>query len=368
MPQKHIAIICSNLNFAGGYERIVVETANLFASEGLRVTLILLAETTESFYPIHPNIAIIQKDIHFGITEKGNPVSRKLKLLGHLRSLKKISRDLRADVLICTGYHFAVSAILCGAKKYSKVVAWEHTHYGSLKPNLFWKTLLRLTYPRLHTIVCLNKREEAYFKKFANTCIIPNFASNKLRTYSQLDSKTILTVATLIPRKGIDFLIQSAKDVLLTHPDWKWKLIGSGPMKDLVIDFINTESLYERLILEHPVSSHIENEYLNASMFVLTSRSETLPMVLIEAITHGLPCVSFDCPTGPSDIITHKEDGLLVETENTTKLTEAISLLIEDEEKRKQMGANAIKNSKRFSSETIYQLWKQLLCFDKQSA
>lgn len=360
MSQKHIAIICSYLNFAGGCERIVVATANLFAEKGLKTTLILFAETTESFYPIHPDVTIIQRDVNFGITEKGNPISRKIKMSKDLAILGKIVKDISPDVLICTEYHFAVAAILCGAKKYSKVVSWEHTHYGSLKPSFFWKTLYRLTYPKLDTIVCLNKREQAHFEKFSKTSIIPNFTRNKINSYSQLGSKTILTVVSLIPRKGIDLLIQSAKDILHTYPDWKWKLIGSGPMQSQVINFMDHENLQGRFLLQDSVSSDIADEYLNASIFALTSRAETLPMVLIEAISYGLPCVSFDCPTGPADIINHNKDGLLVEKENPSKLTEAITQLIEDDEKRKNMGANAIENSKRFSAETVFQQWEKL--------
>lgn len=360
MPQKHIAIICSYLNFAGGYERIVVEVANLFAEKGLKTSLILFAETTESFYPIHPNIAIIQKDVNFGITKKGNTITRKAKMVADLLTLRKIIKDIRPDVLIGTEYHFAVAAILCGAKKYSKVFSWEHTHHGSTKLNFFWDRLVQLAYPRLDTIVCLNKREQAYFEKFTKTSIIPNFTLNKLNRYAQLDSKIILSIGTLIPRKGIDLLMQSAKEILTKYPDWKWKLIGSGPMKEQVVSFIESENLHNRFLLEDSVSSDIAHEYLNASIFALTSRAETLPMVLIEAVSYGLPCVSFDCPTGPADIINHNKDGLLVERENPTKLTEALSLVIEDKERRKTMGINAIENSKRFSAETVYHQWETL--------
>jgi amylovoran biosynthesis glycosyltransferase AmsD len=360
MSEKHIAIVCSSLNFAGGYERIVVETGNLFAEKNLKLTLVLLASTKESFYPIDPDITIIQKDLHFGITEKGNPLSRKIRMIKDLVTFKRIIRDIHAEMLICTEYSFAIAAILCGAKKYSKVVSWEHTHYENARRNFFWETLFRLTYPRLDTIVCLNKQEENYFGKFSSTCIIPNFTCNKLGKCSQLNSRTLLTIAALIPLKGIDLLMKSAKDILLQYPNWKWKLIGNGPLKEQVSNFISSEQLHDRFILQEPVSSDIADEYFNASIFVLTSRNDTLPMVLIEAMCYGLPCISFDCPTGPAHIINHNRDGLLVEKENTTKLTEAISQLIEDDDKRKQMGTNAIENSKRFSPETVYQLWERL--------
>lgn len=360
MTEKHIAIVCSYLNFAGGYERIVVETANLFSEKGLKVTLILFAETNESFYPIASNITVIQKNVHFGITPKGNMLSRKLKMINDLRTLRKIIKSIRPDFLICTEYHFAVAAILCGAKKYSKVISWEHTHHESTKRNFFWEKLFQLTYPKLDTIVCLNKREQDFFGKLTRSIIIPNFARNPSGKLAELNSKIILSIGTLIPRKGIDILLQSAKDILAKFPDWKWKLIGSGPMKEQVINFINDENLHGRFILKDSVSSQIDEEYLNASIFALTSRNETLPMVLLEAISYGLSCVSFDCATGPADIINHNKDGLLVERENTIKLTEALSQLIEDNIRRKQMGANAFENSKRFSPETVYQLWRQL--------
>jgi glycosyltransferase involved in cell wall biosynthesis len=225
--------------------------------------------------------------------------------------------------------------------------------------------LFRTTYPNLDTIVCLNKEEQAHFEKFSKTVIIPNFTRNKSGQHSQLNSKTILTIGTLIPRKGIDLLLLSAKDVLLKHPDWKWKLIGSGPMKEQVDNFIKDQNFHGRFLLQDSVSSDINDEYLNASIYVLTSRSETLPMVLLEAISYGLPCVSFDCPTGPSEIINDKVDGLLVEKENTAKLSQTISFLIDDEEKIKIMGANAIKNSKRFNAETVYQLWEHLFNDDR---
>jgi glycosyltransferase involved in cell wall biosynthesis len=360
MAEKHIAIICSFLNFAGGYERIVVETANMFVEKGLKVTLLLFAETNESFYPIDPRVTVIQKNVHFGITPKGNVFTRKAKMIFDLITLRKIVKDVRPDILICAEYPFAAGAILCGAKKYSKVVSWEHTHYESTKRNFFWEKLFRLTYPKLDIIVCLNKREQEFFGKFNKTCIIPNFTSNKTGILSGVESKTILSIGTLIPRKGIDLLMQSAKEILRKYPDWRWKLIGSGPMQEQVVHFIRDENLTGRFILQDSVSSQISEEYLSASIFALTSRNETLPMVLLEAISYGLPCVSFDCETGPADIINHNRDGLLVEKENSEKFAESLSLLIEEDSKRKQMAANAFENSKRFSPETIYQLWEAL--------
>jgi amylovoran biosynthesis glycosyltransferase AmsD len=356
---KHIAILSSHLNLAGGYERIIPYTANLFAEKGIQTTLIILGDTAESFYPIHKKVHVIQKNADFGITEKGNIVSRKIKMLRDLITLRKILKELHADTVICTEYPFAVSAILCGGKKYAKVISWEHTHFSVNIKNTFWTKLFRRTYPKLDGIVCLNEDEKKLFKTLNNNVTaIPNFVT-PVDTTSTLRNKVILTIARLTAVKGITHLLQTAKLVLLQHPDWQWKLIGTGEMKNDVLHFIEKENLQTKLILQEPVSHNIQSEYQNTSLYVMTSLNECFPMVLLEALSNGLPCIAFDCDTGPRHIITNNEDGLLVEKENSEKLAAAISSLINDEEKRKKMGSAAIVNVQRFSSDAVYKQWEE---------
>ena len=317
----------------------------------------MLDETGDSYYPLHASVKVIQQPLSFGITREGNIISRKIKLLSDVLKLRKLLKHVKADIIIATEYPFAVAAVLSGAKKYSRLFSWEHHHFAWIQKNRFWATLAEMAYKRLNKIICLNETEAVHFEKFAATTVIPNFIENKSGQHSTLQNKQVLSVGWLIPRKGIDLMLMAAKEVLKNYPGWTWKLVGEGEMQQQVLDFIQKENLQDRFILQPPASSDLSSEYLQSSLFVFSSRFEAFPMVLLEAMSFGLPCISFDCPTGPADIISHGINGLLVEKENPGKLAQALSSLINDGERRRSMGQNAFENIKNFSPENIYELW-----------
>ena len=128
-----------------------------------------------------------------------------------------------------------------------------------------------------------------------------------------------------------------------------------------MLDFIREEQLEGRLLLQSPGESDIDAVYRASGLFVLASRFEAFPMVLLEALSYGIPCISFNCPSGPSDIITHGEDGLLVEPENTIQLTAAIISVLDNQELRERLSENAFKNILRFDKDSIYPLWATLI-------
>jgi len=337
----------------------VVNTANLFAKKGEQITLIILADTAESFYPFHEKVRILRLPLNFGITAKGNMISRKIKMFRDIRTLRRTLKKTDPSLLIASEYPYAIASVLCRPRQETRIVSWEHTHFSVNIKNKFWTKLFRLSYPKLDKIVCLNEDEKKLFKPVNDkVTVIPNFVERSAHA-SGLQNKTILTVARLAPIKGITHLLQAAKLVLHTQPGWQWKIIGEGELEKEITNFVKKEGLQDKLILQKPVDQDIRPEYQNASMLVMTSLNECFPMVLLEALSNGLPCIAFDCDTGPRHIITHNEDGFLVEKENPAKLAEAITQLINNEEQREKMGVHAFKNIQRFSPDVIYQLWKK---------
>lgn len=339
----------------------MVNTANLLSSRGNHVTLIILDITATSFYTIEPAVRVLQHPLSFGISRNGNVITRKIRMLSDVLKLRKILSALKADVVISSEYPFTVALVLSGAKRHSRIYSWEHHHYNWLDKNKFWTRLLANAYPKLNGIICLNQEEKAYYEKFTAATVIPNYIENISGKISMLGNKQLLTIGRLIHRKGIDLLIPVARKILEQHPDWTWKIIGDGEMKEQVLAFSQDVNLGNRLILEPPKGNDLTQAYCESSLFVLTSRFEAFPMVLLEAMSHGLPCVSFNCPSGPSEIITDAEDGLLVENGNKEDMFRAIERLITNEPLRKKMGEKAIKNIRRYSSGNIYSLWERVI-------
>ena len=360
MQQKKIAIICSRLDSPGGIERAICNTANLFVEKGNEVTLVIVDEHKGSFYPLHQKIKKEFLHLHFGITEKGNTLTRKLVFYRDVRSLNKVLQEIDADFIVTTDYIFSIAVQINRKGLKAKVFSWEHHHIKWLQKSAFWNFLQHMLYPKLDGVICLNTKEQALFKaKGCTTFVIPNFVSKG--DMAALDQRNLLTIGWLIRRKGIDLIPQIAAKVFAVHKDWRWTLIGDGEEYKTLKVSIKSLQLDEQFIIKKPQTFDLSEEYKNASLYVMPSRFECFPMVLLEAMSFGVPCISFDCPAGPAEIITNGEDGLLIEPDNVEAMAADIIALIEDEEKRKRFGKQAYKNIERFAPEHVYRLWQKLL-------
>lgn len=324
------------------------------------MTLLILDETAALFFPVDPSVQIIQVYLHFGLTKNGNVFTRKLAFKKHLGKLSHLIKQIDAGIIIGTEYVFSIAARMAVKDKRRKVFSWEHHHFKELGKSRFWNYLLHYTYPKLTAVICLNVDEESLFRSIgAHTIVIPNFIEQQ--QLSQHGKKRIITIARLSPVKGIDLLLQVAKSILKKHPDWHWKLIGDGEMKTLAEKFIAENNLQNQLLLDPPVNCDLSEEYKVSALYVMTSRNECFPMVLLEAMSYGLPCIAFNCETGPRHIINNGSNGYLVENGNVEEMISIISSLIENEEEVNKMSESAFQSVERFSTENILALWNQLI-------
>ena len=232
--------------------------------------------------------------------------------------------------------------------------------------NLFFKYLTKYfrwnmdcQVSRLEALVVLTSQDKNDWEDLLPVYVIPNSYPFYPETPSNCNNKQAIIVGRFNSAKGYNYLIDAWREVHKSHPDWIINIFGSGEYEEMVRKQINDNGLQDVIIMNNP-TDHIMEEYLKSSIYVMSSVFEGFAMVLLEAMACGLPCVSFDCPYGPRNVITDGEDGFLVDYLNSEALAKSICKLIEDEKLRKQMGQNGRKNVLSYSRETIMPQWVSL--------
>lgn len=192
-----------------------------------------------------------------------------------------------------------------------------------------------------------------------NLEVIPNPLPTFSNKISPLQNKKVIAVGKQGYQKSYDRLLQIWAQIDKKFSDWELHIYGKKNAN------LNLENLAEQLQIQHSVHFHdpekkIEDKYAESSIFVLSSRYEGFGMVIIEAMNFGIPCISFDCNYGPSDIITHNKDGFLIENGNIIDFAKKIEILMENETLRKNFGNTAKQNVQKYQSEHIVKLWDKL--------
>ena len=239
-------------------------------------------------------------------------------------------------------------------------IGCEHTSFNAA--SMIGKILRRIFYPRLDAVVLLTHHDAAHYtfiqekKRF----VIPNSLSFTCDTPSNCESKRIIALGRIVPEKGFDYLLQTAVKLKREIPDWHIDIFGSGKDEAMLKELARKLQV-DDFVTFHPPTKEVIKELCNSGMYVMSSRVEGLPMVLIEAQECGLPIVSFDCPEGPSEIIHEGEDGFLVPLADTDALAEKMILLAKNEEMRKRFGKAAKVNCQQFSPQKVGEMWMDLI-------
>lgn len=362
----------------GGADKIIINKANYLAEKmGYDVYLITDSQNgLKPFFPVSEKVKMIDLDINFFQQYQYSPIKRLFVYQKLTRQFKQrmtqLLSEIKPDILIST---FSRDAKFIGLyKKYAKVTLAEvHTTKKNIRalPELrrkgFPYTLLanyiehqlNSSAKKFDEVIVLNTLEEELWKPVRKVRVINNAVQLYPKEQNPLTAKSVIFVGRAEYEKGPDRLIEVWKLVAEKHPDWTVRMFCTGAMLEQLQDQVKGYEL-EQQVLFMPPTKDMEREYLNSSMCLMTSRFEGFPVVLQEAMGCGLPCLSFNCPSGPRHIITDNEDGFLVENGDIKAMADKVCELIEHENLRRQMGNKAKQNIARYSEEKIMGQWKDL--------
>lgn len=247
-------------------------------------------------------------------------------------------------------------------KKYQFVQRYKNRHNLFMKSLYFFQDIqINKFIKAMSSFVTLTNEDANDWKKIRNCQVIPNFIpSLSINRYNHnYICKRVISYGRYSIEKGYDLLLIAWKIVNERHPNWQLDLYGDGEEKNNLI------GLKERLRLNSSVHIHgflsdIDTELQKSDIFVLSSRYEGFALTLAEAMSNGIPCIAFDCPYGPSDIIKDNVDGIVVKNGNIKELAAKMCFMIENESRRKEMGNNAYLNVQRYLPDKIMNLWKSL--------
>lgn len=360
----------------GGADRVIAEKANWLAEHGHEIAIITDTQMgREPAFPLSPKVRLIDLAVDFS-QEYGHGFLVRIWMYYKLmRQYRKMVTDVlmkdRPDIVISTlGRDISfITKIKDGSKKIGEAHTTKHfiRNFHLLEQrNVIFKYLTKFfrwhmdrQVNRLDALVVLTTQDQHDWGDKIPIFVIPNSFPFYPDKPSLCEKKQAIIVGRYNSAKGYNYLIDAWKIVYQKHPDWIINIFGSGEYEDRVRKQIQDHGLQDVVIMNNPID-HIMEEYLKSSIYVMSSVFEGFAMVLLEAMSCGLPCVSFDCPYGPRNVITDGEDGILVEYLNSQALADNICKLIENEELRKRMGSNGRRNVLRFSRETIMLQWVEL--------
>lgn len=341
---KHIAFIVRGLHDIGGIERVTIVVASMIAKVGYKVS-ILCIQKGEPYFEVPKEIGLFNLQDFEGRTRGAK--------------LKSWMSVHKTNLIIVSGTNRPLFILRAIGR--CPVIAWEHLNATISAHPLH--NLYRSFYGRRAKIVTLSNADaESWRKKFpkAEVFCIPNPVTLPKSAPSDLKSKNVLAVGRLAGQKGFDLLIRSWAMIEKKHPEWKLRIVGSGRWERKLFKLISKLNISDRVDMI-PATPKITEEYQNSSIYALSSRYEGFGLVLVEAMQFGLPVVSFDCPHGPKEIVSHGETGLLVPNGDIKAFAGALSEMISKPNMREEMSKEALVQVERFGDEAIITKWIELI-------
>ena len=367
---------------SGGMERVLTQKVNWLAAHTDYTITIVTTEPTPTgtpkcYFPLSEKVQVVELNIDFN-ADYTKPLLPKY--CAHMRRMRAYKRAL-TEYIVQHGIELCISL---GGKEIAflrhlpcRTIAEMHFAMDQRRQlieanhkSLFWslvgevrtRQLVQAVKP-LERLVVLTDADKAAWEKAGctNVTVIPNPCSldGQKVSIKSAKSKTILAVGRLHEQKGFDLLLQAWKPIEKTYSDWSLRIVGEGPKRAELEAQIESQGL-KRVVLVG-ATNNVLDEYEAASIFVLSSRYEGLPLALIEAMWSGLPCIAFDCPQGPAELLA-EDRGWLVPNGDIAELTAQIAYALSHPEealKRAQKAQSFAQTT--YSEAAIMPQWVQLI-------
>ena len=367
--KKNIVIVVSAMNM-GGAQRVVSILCNYWSQNGNNVTLIsTFSGDKEHYYKLNKDVALEN------VTD--SPLLSKIKvwnLIWKLINLRKLIKNQNPDVVISFLARVNVASALSMIGLKSPLIICERTWPPFASLNNKFLRIYKILFRSVDRIIVQTVKSKDWLTHnfpsnkvnvIPNPAVYPVPSSNE-RSIEPNDiisqnKKVILASGRLHKYKQFDLLIKAFLKLKEKHLDWDLVILGNGEERDNLNLMTENFGITDRVHFPGSVGN-VSEWYERADLFVLSSILEGFPNVLLEAMTYGLPCVSFDCDTGPRDMIQDGINGILVAPdERENGIIKALKRLIEDENYRKEISANSILLREKFSVRSIMEKWNHIL-------
>lgn len=357
--KKKICFFSGDITRSGGTERVAVQLANALLEDGTYdICFVSLTEQQEKpFYPLKSEIK------RYRLGEKWiNPGPGYLPVIGKLRRFLK---EQQIDIIVDIDIVLDVLSIPAARRLKTKVVSWEHFTTDFEFSVLYRKMILKYSVKRSDYVVVLTDGDlEEYRNRLGRKNAIRriyNPVAYQWKKETKFEQKKIiLTVGRLVPEKGMEYIKKVSGEILQRYPQWQWIILGEGPERESLEQFIEQHHLQNRLVLKGNVE-HVDSYLQQASIFVMTSKYEGLGLSMLEARAMKVPCVSFDVKMGPHELIHNGIDGYLVTPFDCEDMIKKIETLINDPKLRKQFAEKAFLHMNEFRVQKIQEQWKEIL-------
>lgn len=376
---KFLFVIKSFAQIAG-VERVMSDKMNYLASSGHNIILLTYEQGSHPLvYTLHQNIKHVDLDCRFFTLSAMSPIKRLFKSFIMNRRFKKrirsIIKDFNPDTIISPTYPLSVIGNLVSVKENSRLIFESHMTYNKAlkeysKPRsyiekivakIFDKRVISL-FQKCDCFAVLTKGDYSFWRKYiSNIKIIPNPLTSYPKELSNLpkDHNRIISIGRLTSVKRFDRLIDSFALICNHNPFWHIDIFGEGSDRKDLMERISQLGLSDRIIIHQPTND-IYAEIQKSQLLAMTSESEGFALVLIEAMACGVPCISFNCPYGPGEIIEHDKNGLLIENGNIQEFANKLEYLMSNPNLVEEMGIYARKSAEQYRKEIVMKSWEKL--------